>query len=117
MTVHVEVLPDGSLQLTDGDGMVFAPITVEAAQALAHRVPDAQAACARQGVTAALQGLLSVLSMQNPTMQVVVTATPTAIGAVVDSTTFAELQQTLGLAPDPVTGALVHGPVTITKAA
>ncbi len=115
MTYDVTITDDGELQLSD-DGMMTTPLAIEAVQALYARVPDAQAAAGRVGLTGLVRELTALLA-STPGMSGTFTITGDALDATVPAAAFAAIQQAWGATPDPTTGALVHGPATIHQAA
>lgn len=112
--VDVTVLDDGRMQVTV-DGTTWAPLPLEAVQALAARLPDAQAAAARQGLTAAIRTLTDVLVGSGAEMDATVEVSATSITATVDDGSFDRAQEHLGVEPDPTSGDLIAGPITIKR--
>jgi hypothetical protein len=111
--VDVTVTDAGQLQLSV-DGVTYPPLPVEAVRALAERVPEAQAASARQQVTAAVRALTDVLITSGAGMAASVEVGPAGVTAEVDPASFERAQRLLGVTPDSA-GELRSGRITIRR--
>ncbi len=110
--LSVTVLDDGRLQLF-ADGVWHQPLTIEAVQALADRLPDARNAAGREVMTAAVRGLTDMLLTGDEQMAATITVSPAGLSASVDAGTFDRMQDAIGAADG--TGALHAGPVTVRR--
>jgi hypothetical protein len=109
--MNVTVTNDGRLQL-NVDGLMTPPLSVEAVQALAAAIPDAQAAAGRQTLTDAVHDLTDLLAVV-PTLTGTVEITSAGtILAHLSADAFAAAAQAWGVTPNE-NGALVHGPATV----
>ncbi len=115
MDVDVSVTDAGELQLTV-DGVTMPPLPVEVVPALAAKVPDAQAAGARQQVTAAVRTLTDVLMASGQDLAATVNVGPLGVEAEVDDESFERAQAEMGLTPDS-TGDLRRGRMVIRRKA
>lgn len=113
MDIAVTITDAGHLQVSV-DGTVWAPLPVEAVQAMANMLPQAQAAAQRQSMTAAMRLLTDVLVSSGAGMSATVEVTATTVTAVVDDESFDRARQVLGTDPDS-TGDSRAGPVVVRR--
>ncbi len=113
MDVDVTVTDAGLLQVSV-DGVSWPPLPVEVVPALAAKVPDAQAAGARQQVTAAVRTLTDVLMASGADLAATVVVGPQGVEAEVDDESYERAQEALGVTPDSA-GDLRHGRVVIRR--
>ncbi len=105
---------DDGLLAVRVDAQHWPPLPVEAVEALAVRVPDARAAAGRQGLTAAIRSLTTLLVGSGPGMSANVEVTPAGLVAVVDEESYDRAQQAMGVDPD-ASGALRVGQVVVHR--
>ncbi len=113
MDVDVTVTDDGLLAVRV-DAQHWPPLPVQAVEALAARVPDARAAAERQGLTAAIRGLTTLLVGSGPDMSATVEVSPAGLVATVDDESYDRAQQAMGIDPD-ADGALRDGQVVVHR--
>lgn len=113
--MDVSVTDDGQLQLII-DQRVYPPVPIDAVQAMYARIPDAEAASARAELTAAMRALTGVLATSADLVASFTISANTAT-VTVDPATFATIQTRFAIIPDPDTGTLIMGPVTIWEGA
>ncbi len=113
MDIDVTVTDEGLLSVRV-DTQHWPPLPVEAAEALAIRVPDARAAAERQALTVSVRHLTSVLVGAGPQMSATVHVAPDSLIAEVDDESFERAQEALGVEPD-AEGELSAGLVTVRR--
>lgn len=113
MNVDVSVTDAGLLQVTV-DGMTWPPLPVEVVPALAAKVPDAQAAGARQQTTAAVRALTDVLITSGQTLVATVHVGPLGVEAEVDEESYERAREALGVTADGA-GDLRHGRMVVRR--
>ncbi len=113
MDIDVTVTDDGLLAVRV-DTQHWPPLPVEAVEALAARVPDARAAAERQGLTAAIRGLTTLLVGSGPRMSATVEVSPAGLVATVDDESYHRAQEALRVEPD-AGGALRGGRVVVHR--
>ncbi len=113
MDIDVTVTDDGQLAVRV-DTQHWPPLPVEAVEALANRLPDARAAAERQGLTAAIRGLTTLLVGSGPDMSATVEVSPSGLVATVDDESYDRAQRAMGVGPD-ADGALRDGQVVVHR--
>ena len=116
MPVSTNVLPDGSVVVTDG-GSTHAPLSPEAVQAIAAVATISANAASTRQMTETLTTLATLITAAAPAAgadaYAQVTVTPGAATAVVDETSYALLRDAMPGQHD-TSGGWVVGPLTIT---
>lgn len=110
--MQVNVTTDGRLQLVV-DGVVSAPLTVEAVALLNNNIPAAQAVLVQVPLSDSLAKIADGLS--SGTGNATVTVQGTSVNVTADGATFSALAQALGVTPGPSTSSFTSGAVTVTK--
>ncbi len=113
MDIDATVTDDGLLSVRVGT-QFWPPLPVEAVEALAARVPDARAAAERQGLTAAIRDLTTLLVGSGPDMSATVDVSPVGLVATVDDESYDRAQRIMGVDPDSG-GALREGRVVVHR--
>lgn len=115
MGVDVQVTDDGKIQATV-DGITGPALSIDTLQAMAAKVPAARNRLRTHEFAGAVRGLTEALLAGPPTIDATIVVQPGVVSATVDPGTFEVMRSALGVEPDPVTGALVAGFITVQTA-
>lgn len=112
MDVDVSVTDAGLLQVSV-DGVSWPPLPIEIVPVMVQKTAEANAAAARQQVTAGMRTLTDVLAASGAAAMVQVG--DEEVSAEIDEDSFVRAQQILGVTPDPRTGELRSGRIVIRR--
>lgn len=120
MAASVQLLPDGSVVVTDG-GASHAPLSPEAVQAIAGLAAASANASKTQQMTELLTGLATLITAAAPaagtSAYAQVTVTPGAAAAVLDQTSFDLVKQNMTDGAADNAGNWVVGPLKVSPKA